>query len=554
MKKDIFLAHNTSADKIMFSDKIGGFVCPSLAVIDSDSGFHPFGNITLIKNINNYNFKANPAYDSDIYSARYPAVFHNINKKKVNSIIRNLDSISKNLKVVDHNGKKLNGLKTYVNGLLYEMMNVEHYKHSIDQLKTLALNSLDIRILHAVNAGVEPVIVLKPVFNGLLKPIGAKTIMDIIDEMGDMPIDDRCLDIVYKHMYPIIKKEFDNKSNRLLLTVERGETEHPDKILELINYKKEEFEKIFSEGKFVGGLRIKENVFSAISNIRAGSLDISDGKVIEYLNKKLKIDSFYPEKTYAQSEKFYDFVFELMEECYKDSYFFNKKGKSVKLTAENMLKELSFGLKNQEKDCIDSPIQIKAELAKPMLGIDQIVKNISKITTRKNYKSGLDGVNKLFDEYVSGLRELQKNKLSFFDSEYIISEFTKEFISGKKDLKKEFGDDFDMRSEKFDHVVNKLRKIISVVGDLNVNYFEVKHKGVIKLSDFSAAIVPRCVSKKVVDKLVEAGLNIVEYDDKKIDINIKVDKSWLSAIKKVRGVSLMVDVEKNKAVESSLEL
>lgn len=554
MKKDIFLAHNTSADKIMFSDKIGGFVCPSLAVIDSDSGFHPFGNITLIKDINDYNFKANPAYDSDIYSARYPAIFHNINTKKVKSIIKDLDSISKNLKVVDHNGKRLKGLKTYVNGLLYEMMNVEHYKHSIDQFKTLALNSLDIRILHAVNAGIEPVIVLRPIFNGLLGPIGAKTIMDIADEIGGMPIDDGCLDIVYKHMYPIIKKEFDNEISRLLSIVEKGETEYPDKVLGLIKDKKEEFDKIFSEGKFVGGIRVKDNIFSAISNIRAGSLDISDGKVIEYLNKKLKIDSFDPEKTYTQSEKFYDFVFELMEECYRDSYFFNKNGRSIRLTAENMLKELSFGLKNQEKDCLNSPIQIKAELAKPMLGIEQIVKNINKITTRKNYKSGLDGVNKLFDEYVSGLRDLQKNKLSFFDSEYIISEFTKEFISGKKDLKKEFGNDFDMRSEKFDYVVNKLRKIISTVGDLNVNYFEVKHKGVVKLSDFSAAIVPRGVSDAVIDKLVGAGLNVVEYDDKKIDTNVRVDKNWVSAIKKVKELGLTVNVGKNNDIESSPEL
>lgn len=554
MKKEVFLVHNTNAEKIMFSDSIGGFVCPSLAVVDSDSGFHPFGDITLIKDINSYNVNNNPAYDCDIYSARYPSIFYNFDYRKIDSIIKKFDDTLKTLKVVDHNGKKISGLKIRISGDLYEMRNVEHYKYDIDQFKSLAINSLDIRILHAVSEGVEPVIVLRPLFNGLLKPVGVKTLMDIVHDMGGAPIDDECLSIVCKHIYPIVKKSFEIENDRLLSIIRNNQTDSPEKINELIELNKSEFEKIFCDGKFIGGPRVKSNIFSAISNVRCGSVDFYNDKIIKYLDKKLKINSFEPSKTRDQSDKFYDFAAGLVEGCYKDSYFFNRHGRAIKLTAENMLKELSFGLKNQESDYINSAIQIKAELAKPMIGISQIVKNISKITTRKNYKSGLDGVNKLFDEYTSGMRDSQKNKTSFFDSEYLISEFTKEFISGKKDLKREFCNDFDMKSEKFVLAVSKLKEIISVVGDLNVNYFEVKHKGIIELSDFSAAIVPRGVSNAVIDKLVRAGLNVVEYDDKKVDTNIKVDKNWVSAIKKVKELGLTVNVGKNNNIESSPEL
>lgn len=554
MKKDVFLAHNTSADKIIFSDKIGGFVCPSLAVIDSDSGFHTFGDITLIKNINDYDFKANPAFDCDIYSARYPSIFYNFNYSKIDSVIKKFDEILKKIKVVDHNGKEVSGLKVRVSGDLYEMRNVEHYKYDINQFKLLAINSLDIRILHAISMGVEPILVLRPEFNGVLKPVGVKTIMNIVDEMNGAPIDDECLDIVCKHIYPIVKKSLEAENNRLLSIIKNRETDSPEKIAELIELNKSEFEKVFCDGKFVGGPRVKNNIFSAISNVKLGNVSFYDGKTIEYLDKKLKINSLEPNKTKEQSDKFYEFAAEMVEDFYKDSYFFNKNRRAVKLSAENMLKELSFGLKNQETDCINSAIQIKAELAKPMRNILQITKNINKITTRKNYKSGLDDVNKMFDEYVSGLRDLQKNKLSFFDSEYLISEFTKEFIYGRKDLSREFRDDFDMGSDKFSSVVDKLRAIISTVADLQVNYFEVKHKGIIGLSDFSAAIVPKGVDKAVVDKLIGAGLSVVEYEDKKIDTNIKVDKNWVSAIKKVKELGFAVNVSKNNVAVLSMEV
>lgn len=556
MKKNVFLVHNTYEEKILFSDKIGGFVCPSLAVVDADNGFHSFGNITLVKNISTYDFAKNKAYDSDIYSSRYPSVFHSIDVKKAHLLNKELDKQIKDMKIVDHNGTRVSGVKISLMDSLYEMQHIEHYKHSIEDFKKTSLNSIDIRLLHAIDSGVEPVLILRPLFNGFLRDVNIKTINKIIDEVGERLIDEDCLNIVYKHIYPVVEKKYNDEVNRLSLLMNSEDKINSDKIVEHINFMKAEFDNIFSNGEInKKNHRVKINIISGINNVKNGIVDLDYEKTIKYLDKKLKINSFEPNKTRVSVDKFYDFVEGLVGGFYRDSYFFNKNGRAVKLTAESMLREMSFGLKNQESDTLDSAIQIKAEFANPINSVEKIASNINKLTTRKEYKSGLDEVNGIFESYVNDLRKSLKNQtMGFFDSEYIVSEFTKSFISNRRVVEKEFKDDFDIKSEYFELAIRNLELIMNKVGGLKVNYFEVKHKDVVSLSDFSAAIIPKNTHREVVEKLSDAGLKVVEYDDKNIDTNIKVNKNWVSAIKKVKEFSLTVNVDKNHIVESLLDV
>ncbi len=82
----LVVAHNLSAAKLKFADKMGGLAMPSLAITQPKVGFDGFGDITLLADKSLIDPKAKvPVTDADMYSPRYPSqkvkVKHNALKK-----------------------------------------------------------------------------------------------------------------------------------------------------------------------------------------------------------------------------------------------------------------------------------------------------------------------------------------------------------------------------------------------------------------------------------------------------------------------------------------
>lgn len=73
--------HNLTDENLLFADRMGGLAVPSVAVLPAGHVMDGFGGITLVGGISIADPASNPVFDSDAYTARFPAAVY----KKVKS-------------------------------------------------------------------------------------------------------------------------------------------------------------------------------------------------------------------------------------------------------------------------------------------------------------------------------------------------------------------------------------------------------------------------------------------------------------------------------------
>lgn len=88
--KNLFVAHNLSAENILAAAKLGGLAAPSLAVARSDIGFDNFGEVTLIADPSILEDKKARTFDADVYSPRQPRSIYDIDAKKYRELINQI--------------------------------------------------------------------------------------------------------------------------------------------------------------------------------------------------------------------------------------------------------------------------------------------------------------------------------------------------------------------------------------------------------------------------------------------------------------------------------
>lgn len=90
-ERDLIAQHNTTAEKLLHADRMGGLATPSLAITRADHPVDSFGDVTLLGD----KTMATPSsrmrvFGSDVYSTRYPAVQHKLTSDAVASLNRTL--------------------------------------------------------------------------------------------------------------------------------------------------------------------------------------------------------------------------------------------------------------------------------------------------------------------------------------------------------------------------------------------------------------------------------------------------------------------------------
>ena len=90
--KNLYVAHNLTADNLIHADKMGGLPVPSLAVARSDIGFDSFGDISLISEPDILDDKFAKTFNADIYSPRYPSVSYDVDYKAFNDLLEDYNA------------------------------------------------------------------------------------------------------------------------------------------------------------------------------------------------------------------------------------------------------------------------------------------------------------------------------------------------------------------------------------------------------------------------------------------------------------------------------
>ncbi|MCP5244887.1 MAG: hypothetical protein H6937_02505 [Burkholderiales bacterium] len=92
-EKNLYVAHNLTAENIRHADEIGGLAAPSLAVAKTGKGFSKFGEITLIAKPDLLKTSKVRTFDSDVYTLRHPRAVHKINQSKYDRFVESLGDV-----------------------------------------------------------------------------------------------------------------------------------------------------------------------------------------------------------------------------------------------------------------------------------------------------------------------------------------------------------------------------------------------------------------------------------------------------------------------------
>jgi len=88
-QKTLFVAHNTSEEKLRKTLELGGFPMPSLAVARTDKGGFPsFGEITFLADPKLLDESDVTAYDADIYSPTVPEKYPKVSPEKAGAFVK----------------------------------------------------------------------------------------------------------------------------------------------------------------------------------------------------------------------------------------------------------------------------------------------------------------------------------------------------------------------------------------------------------------------------------------------------------------------------------
>lgn len=89
--RNLFVAHNLSAENILAAQDLGGLAAPSIAIGRSDIGFDSFGEVTLLADPALLEDRTIRTFDADIYSPRQPRAHYDLDLKAYHAFEQSLD-------------------------------------------------------------------------------------------------------------------------------------------------------------------------------------------------------------------------------------------------------------------------------------------------------------------------------------------------------------------------------------------------------------------------------------------------------------------------------
>ncbi|MBP8175104.1 MAG: hypothetical protein KAX74_01930, partial [Sphaerotilus sp.] len=89
--RNLYVAHNLSAENILAANELGGLAAPSIAVGRTDIGFDDFGEVTLLADPQLLLDKKIRTFDADVYSPRQPRAHYDIDTAAFRAFTDTLD-------------------------------------------------------------------------------------------------------------------------------------------------------------------------------------------------------------------------------------------------------------------------------------------------------------------------------------------------------------------------------------------------------------------------------------------------------------------------------
>lgn len=497
MKKQMCIIHNLSEDNLLHANELGGLVNPSLAITLNNNLLNGFGEITLIKDPDNFNVSEHNVYNCDVYSSRMPVLQYRLREDLLSTLNTEITAAFDYFNIEARNA---------------DMIYKENGDNSLfTQGKQKALQSLEKNMSMMMLYAMEKNMPLKIKDKDIIIPYKFVSLADMktikLNSKGILD-DDDLNDFFVKSLQKSFKKNITKylKSDKTLEKCDfQAELDYLYNDANNIFYKNKDTEK--STMHFATFHKFK--VFIENTDLDKKPIDFSHLK--DTLEKKIFTN---PKKIMEYKEWLSNEI-----DCVCENPFFEVQVanswnyKKIDATTDNLSKYMNKKVRNGEKTgFVNNVGDIRSVVCHQLKSIAEIKKNIGTLVTDDEFKqiakNSSDELSNLgadmghyFKFSATGMQytDAYSNVIKMYAKNRSTSTLLESF---------DFGDDLDEYKNRIDDFLDGMIK-------MSAPYFEAKSKKVCSLSEFSVALVPKTTSKKAISLLKNEGLKVTIYDPNK---------------------------------------
>ncbi len=480
---DLVVYHNTTADKLMASAKLGGLPMPSLAVTKKNIPFANFGEITLIGTKDMVAPESgNDVWSRDAYTTRFPEIVYKAPKEK------NVQDFKKD---GEEYFKKV-GADRDLSEMMYHIRN-----RNRNGAERAAESSMGMKLRYVEeekNRSVKIPMKDKGVYE-YESILGDPEIFSVMSKTRRKPL--KYGGEAYRKLSEKIGEKMDDwiaALKRKMKTSRR--TEYLERELERAEYDRKKY---FDENEILK----QETVERLYEEVRKAKEQIVDeAKLRKTLDKYM--------------DGYKEWVKEKLDEVFGDPYV--KIGNKMEpATLENivsaMKKKRGAG---KETDGFLTDNAVLAVMARKFTSIDDMKSMRDMLEADDETAPGYSAYKNAMEEY---RKEAAKdyNGDSWDAMDEANAALAKAAASGKRSaasiaaVMKKAGFRVTANSGSVQWGI----KAIEAAEKVTTDYFEAKPQRAVGFSEFSAAVVPKGTSREVTDFLKSQGLSIVRYDPEK---------------------------------------
>jgi soluble lytic murein transglycosylase-like protein len=460
--KNLFVAHNLSASNILAANDLGGLAAPSIAVARSDvSDFSGFGEVTLLADPKLLEDSKIRTFDADIYSPRQPRASYELDKKKFNALLSELEQNANGLRLPSlDEASGTDGAENFVRS---------------DAMQLAYLNEIG-KAPKLKQAKVNPYI---------------KNAAKLEGSRFSWPQDPK--------FAAIAKKYFESRIAEYEKPIDPALPDDAKEVMREINQK--------------GVARAKARYYNEDGTLKPYALDDLAMKADNYRKSggydyaQLRSDlseKMRNEKTRAAFEKWATDKFNSMVTGKTLFKGFTNAGnkKYLPYTLENVVSEMTQQLQAGEGTFYGAG-SARSAYANEMKTLKDIQSRRDQIVTEAEMEKLKEESSKVFEDALERLKPFYKYDTNGWG---YLNDAGSAIAEGQKGIREAF------------KVTPESRKIIadltSYLANLPTAYFEAKAQRAVQFSEFNTAVVPKGMDKDALQVLRDAGLKIKTYDPK----------------------------------------
>lgn len=461
----LIAVHGTRVDRLLYADKIGGFVAPSIAVKRADHAYTRFGDVVLVAPLSMVDPAREPVFDADIYSPRYPRVSYGVNAAAVRQIESRLAPF-------------IAKTESYWGDLAGEIER-GGIQGVLDS--RLMLPALQLAFLTERGANIEPPMRPKPLKFEWIQAPALKTFFET-------------------HGYDQSARPGDPYWTALSAAAQQAVREHWNAQPNLDEVDKATLIEYAIEQVFDEDLSL---TYSTGDDLNRSHQDI--GKT---MLDKHELSDLLDAQTKPVQAEFEAWAKELLAPLQGEAFIHTEGGKKLKYTPENVLRVMTKKTRGGESFNY-GPASARAMGAKKFRSLSQMEAASDRLVDAEAMAKHKEDLNDQFFRLVSALSPYHPSSRRMGFSDTVLEVVQESYKRGRSVWS-------ELKSSGFEdvppHVVEQLTEYMQALKTAPTEYFEAKPQRIVPLTDFSAIVVPTDLVGEVQEVADKNGLTVVPYE------------------------------------------